>query len=171
MDHLFTPWRYRYIAEAHTGASDDACVLCAELEAGAHTGDDAAHLIVFRGVQAAVILNRFPYTSGHVMILPYRHCATLEACGAEARAEMMELAARAEAVLKREYRAQGLNVGLNLGQAAGAGIAGHLHMHVVPRWTGDANFMTVVAETRVLPEALEDTYARLRRAFGPAERS
>lgn len=158
MDYLFSPWRYRYLAER---AEAQGCVLCAQLA----SGDDAASLVVHRGALAAVMLNRYPYTSGHVMILPYAHAATLAACGLEARTEMMELAARAEAILTAEYRTQGLNLGMNLGEAAGAGIAGHVHLHVVPRWTGDANFMTVVGETRVLPEELATTYARLRRAL------
>lgn len=159
MDFLFSPWRYQYIRKARSG--DGACVLCRELT----SGDDAASLVVLRGAQCAIVLNRYPYTSGHMMILPYAHCATLTECGASARGEMIELAARAERVLEQEYQAQGLNVGLNLGEAAGAGIAGHLHLHVVPRWRGDANFMTVVGETRVLPEDLGETYRRLRAAF------
>ncbi|HUX67375.1 MAG TPA: HIT domain-containing protein [Terriglobales bacterium] len=158
MDYLFSPWRYRYLAER---GEPGGCVLCAQLA----SGDDDASLVVHRGALAAVMLNRYPYTSGHVMILPYAHAATLAACGAAARSEMIELAAQAEAILTAEYRAQGLNLGMNLGEAAGAGIAGHLHLHVVPRWSGDANFMTVVGETRVLPEELSATYARLRRAF------
>lgn len=160
MDHLFSPWRYQYIREAR-GGNDTACVLCQEL---AH-GDDTESLVVLRARHNAIVLNRYPYTSGHMMILPYAHCATLEGCGAEVRAEMMELAARAERALREEYKAQGMNLGLNLGEAAGAGIAGHLHLHAVPRWRGDANFMSVVGETRVLPEALSDTYARLRQAL------
>ena len=160
MDYVFSPWRYRYLAAPPDPAG--ACVLCAELA----LGDDAAALVVARARHNAIMLNRFPYTSGHLMILPYRHAARLEACEPEARAEMMELAARAETVLTAAYRPHGLNLGLNLGEAAGAGIAGHLHLHVVPRWIGDANFMTVVGETRVLPEALDTTYRRLRPAFG-----
>ncbi|MGH9414610.1 MAG: HIT domain-containing protein [Terriglobales bacterium] len=159
MDHLFSPWRYQYIREPRVGSA--GCVLCHELS----QGDDAASLVVFRARYCAIVLNRFPYTTGHIMILPFAHCATLAACGVATRAEMFELAARAEIVLQTEYQPQGLNVGLNLGEAAGAGIAGHIHLHVVPRWRGDANFMTIVSETRVLPEALADTYARLHRAF------
>jgi ATP adenylyltransferase len=162
MDHLYSPWRYRYLREA-VAAEGGACVLCAELA----KPDDAAGLVVLRGAHNAIVLNRYPYTSGHMMILPYQHCASLEACGEAARAEMMELAARAEQALRAEYQAQGLNVGLNLGEAAGAGIAGHLHLHVVPRWRGDANFMSVVGETRVLPEELGDTWRRLRAALSP----
>jgi ATP adenylyltransferase len=159
MDYLFSPWRYRYLADAP--ARSEGCVLCEHLQAH----DDAASLIVFRGERNAVMLNRYPYTSGHLMILPYAHVARLEESTPAARAEMMELAARAERILGREYRPQGLNLGLNLGEAAGAGIAGHLHLHVVPRWVGDANFMTVVGETRVLPVTLEDTWTRLHQAF------
>ncbi|MGH9466406.1 MAG: HIT family protein [Terriglobales bacterium] len=163
MDHLFSPWRYQYIREARSGGEggSEKCVLCHELAGGS----DERNLVVLRAQHNAILLNRFPYTSGHMMILPYAHCATLAECGAAARTEMMELAARAEQALRAEYQAQGLNVGLNLGEAAGAGIAGHLHLHVVPRWGGDANFMSVIGETRVLPEALSDTYTRLRRAF------
>jgi len=161
MDYLFSPWRYRYLTAAP--AAPGVCVLCQHLQAG----DDAASLVIFRGQQNAVMLNRYPYTSGHLMILPFAHIARLDEATPAARAEMMELAARAEIVLGREYHPQGLNLGLNLGEAAGAGIAAHLHLHVVPRWSGDANFMTVVGETRVLPETLEDTYTRLRRAFQP----
>jgi len=161
MDFLFSPWRYRYLAERAEFAGD--CVLCAQLA----RGDDAAALVVHRGAHCAVMLNRYPYTTGHVMILPYAHCASLADCCVEVRAEMIELAARMETVLRQEYHPQGFNLGMNLGEAAGAGIAGHIHLHVVARWSGDANFMTVVGETRVLPEALEDTWARLRRALAP----
>jgi ATP adenylyltransferase len=163
MDHLFSPWRYRYLTEARAaqGQTEGECVLCAELA----SGDDRKALVVYRGRLAAVMLNRYPYTAGHLMVLPLAHCATLAACGAAPRTEMMHLAAAAETALTAEYRPEGLNVGLNLGAAAGAGIAGHLHLHVVPRWMGDANFISVVGETRVLPERLEDTYDRLRRAF------
>ena len=163
MDFLFSPWRYRYLTEARTpvGQAADGCVLCAQLAAG----DDRQALVVYRGRLAAVMLNRYPYTVGHLMVLPYAHCATLRTCGAEARHEIMELAAQGEAALEAEYHPEGLNVGVNLGAAAGAGIAGHLHLHVVPRWMGDANFISVVGETRVLPERLEDTYGRLERAF------
>jgi ATP adenylyltransferase len=163
MDYLFSPWRYRYLVEArtHPHTADGPCVLCAELAGG----DNRQALVVYRGHQAAVMLNRFPYTAGHLMVLPLAHCASLAACGVETRTELMQLAAMAEAALEAEYRPEGMNMGLNLGAAAGAGIAGHLHLHVVPRWMGDANFISVVGETRVLPELLEHTYERLQRAF------
>ena len=159
MDYLWTPWRYQYI----TGqAKPEGCVFCA----AAKSEDDRAHLVVHRGVHAYVILNRFPYTSGHVMVVPYAHVATLLDLTEEALAEMMRLARDTERHLRAVYRPDGLNLGMNLGESAGAGIAGHLHLHALPRWTGDTNFMTVAGETRVLPEDLEVTWCRLRDAFG-----
>ena len=158
MDYIFSPWRYRYVSEARP---DGECVLCLKLAAQ----DDAANLILHRGRHNAVMLNLYPYTSGHMMILPFAHVAHLADCDAEARAEMIELAARGERALESEYRPDGINLGMNLGAAAGAGIAGHVHLHLLPRWMADASFMSVVAETRVLPEALEDTYRRLRQYF------
>lgn len=161
MDYLFSPWRYRYLAADRPSA--EACVFCTLLQADSKL--DAANGVVWRGAQCVILLNAFPYTSGHIMILPLAHRASLQDCPPSVRAELIELAARSERVLGDEYRPQGINLGLNLGQAAGAGIAGHLHLHVVPRWLGDANFMTVVGETRVLPEDLTETYRRLHRAF------
>lgn len=109
----------------------------------------------------AVILNLYPYTSGHLMVVPYAHVSTLEDCPAEVLSELILLAQAAEARLRAEYRCEGLNIGFNIGASAGAGVAGHLHLHLVPRWPGDANFMTTIGETRVLPEDLSDTYRRL----------
>jgi len=158
MDYLWTPWRYQYITA--TGAIGE-CVFCA----AARNPDDRASLIVHRGEQNFVILNRYPYTSGHLMVVPYQHAAALEDVSEETAAEMMRLARSSVRHLKTLYHPEGLNLGLNLGKSAGAGIAGHLHLHVLPRWTGDTNFMTVVAETRVLPESLEETWERVRDAF------
>jgi ATP adenylyltransferase len=158
MDYLWTPWRYEYIS--HTG-EDAACVFCA----AAQSSDDKAALVVHRGKCNFVILNRYPYTSGHIMVVPYAHVATLEEMPDEALVEMIRLARAAERHLRAVYRPEGLNLGINLGRSAGAGIAGHVHLHALPRWTGDTNFMTVVAETRVLPEDLEITWERLRQAF------
>jgi ATP adenylyltransferase len=159
MDYLWTPWRYQYI----TGqGKPDRCIFCA---AGEST-DDRGYLVVHRGTHAYVILNRYPYTSGHVMVVPYLHVATMLDLPDDALAEMMRLARDSERHLRKVYRPQGLNFGMNLGESAGAGIAGHLHLHALPRWTGDTNFMTVVGETRVLPEDLEITWERLREAFG-----
>ena len=158
MDYLWTPWRYRYISNA---SKDERCVFCDAVAAG----DDPDALIVFRGEKNFIILNRFPYTSGHVMIVPYQHVAELSAVDSDALAEMMRLAQRVETALGITYHPQGYNLGMNLGRAAGAGVTGHLHLHVLPRWAGDANFMTVVGETRVEPEDLSTTYEKLRKAL------
>jgi len=158
MDYIWTPWRYQYIT---SGVKDDRCVFC---EAASST-DDATSLVVFRGKQNFVILNRYPYTSGHVMVVPYAHQAKLEACTAETLAEMILLAQRMEKVLGGLYRPEGYNLGMNIGRAAGAGIAGHVHLHVLPRWIGDTNFMTSVGSTRVQPEELPVTYQRVRDAL------
>jgi ATP adenylyltransferase len=157
MDYLWTPWRYQYVT---TSSENATCVFC-----GAAAGDDREQLIVYRASHSFVILNRFPYTSGHIMIVPYQHTASLLELPEETLVEMMMLARASERHLRTVYHPDGLNIGLNLGKSAGAGIAGHLHMHALPRWTGDTNFMTVVGETRVLPEDLEVTWERLRRAF------
>jgi ATP adenylyltransferase len=134
------------------------CVLCTAPSAG----DDRTHLVLHRATHAYLILNAFPYASGHLMAVVFRHIAALAEATTEELTELMSLVARATTLLDAEYRAEGYNVGLNQGRAAGAGIADHLHVHVVPRWTGDANFVAVVGETRVLPEALEVTYDRLK---------
>jgi ATP adenylyltransferase len=157
MDYVWSPWRYRYVSQAGAG---DECIFCQ-----AAAGRDEENYILHRASGNFVILNRFPYTNGHLMIAPFAHVARLEEAPEATLAEMMSLARRAEKHLREIYRAQGLNVGMNLGQCAGAGVAGHIHMHVLPRWSGDANFMTVVGETRVLPELLADTYEKLRQAW------
>ncbi len=154
MDYLWSPWRYRYVADA---AKDDRCIFCDALA----MNDDAKSLIVLRDKKNFIILNRFPYTTGHVMIVPYAHVAELSTCDAETLAEMMRLAARVQAAYAAVYKPEGYNLGMNLGRCAGAGITGHLHLHVLPRWGGDTNFMTVVGETRVGPEDLNVTYEKL----------
>jgi len=158
MDYLWSPWRYRYVA----GVKDDRCIFCAAAEAR----DDSQGLIVLRSRKNFVILNRYPYTSGHLMVVPYVHRATLAASEPETLAEMMALAQRSEQALEELYHPDGYNLGMNIGRAAGAGIEGHLHLHVLPRWIGDTNFMTTVGETRVQPEELATTYQRLRAALG-----
>ncbi|MGB6978787.1 MAG: HIT domain-containing protein [Candidatus Acidiferrales bacterium] len=158
MDYLWTPWRYRYIADA---SKDEGCVFCAALAAD----DDSKTFIVHRASKNFVILNLYPYTTGHVMIVPYVHVADLSASDPETLAEMMRLAQRVQGALESTYHPQGYNLGMNLGRAAGAGVTGHLHLHVLPRWSGDANFMSVVGETRVEPEELPTTYERLRQAL------
>ena len=154
MDYLWTPWRYNYVTE---GERPSGCVFCS---AGAGS-DDRDNLIVHRAEHNFVILNRFPYTNGHVMIVPYAHVSSLAALTEDALLEMMRLAREAERHLRAIYHPDGLNIGLNLGRSAGAGIADHLHMHVLPRWAGDTNFMTVTGETRVLPEDLPATWEKL----------
>jgi ATP adenylyltransferase len=158
MDYLWTPWRYAYIASA---ARENGCIFCEALAAG----DDRKTLIVFRGSRNFIILNRFPYTSGHVMVVPNAHIADFAAAESETLSEMMSLAQRVQSALESAYHPQGYNLGMNLGRAAGAGVTGHLHLHVLPRWSGDANFMTVVGETRVEPEDLDTTYEKLRKAL------
>ena len=140
---------------------EEACAFCSALG----KPDGPENLIVFRDQRAFVILNRYPYTSGHVMVVPYRHEATLERLEPETRAEMMELANRSMQVLDRIYQPQGFNIGINIGEAAGAGITEHVHLHVVPRWLGDTNFMSSLSQTRVLPETLEDTYRRVKEGW------
>lgn len=161
MDRLWSPWRYRYVSTANPA---HACIFCAK----AAEDRDQENLILFRGRLHYVLLNLFPYTTGHLMIAPYRHVANLEDLTPEEAAELMDLTRAAAAHLRRIYRPQGLNLGMNLGECAGAGIAGHLHMHVLPRWMGDANFMTTIAETRVMPEELPETWRKLSAAFRSA---
>jgi ATP adenylyltransferase len=141
---------------------EEGCVFCNALA----KNDGAENLIAYRGKLSFVILNRFPYTSGHLMVIPFEHKPNLEELDVETRAEMMELTSRCTTVLKSIYKPQGFNVGINMGEAAGAGVAGHVHIHIVPRWKGDTNFMSSVGGTRVLPEALEDTYKRVKEEFG-----
>jgi ATP adenylyltransferase len=161
MDYLWTPWRYRYISQVGE-AESEACVFCS---AANPSSDSHAMLVVHRAEHNFIILNRFPYTSGHVMIVPNAHLARLEDVTDDGLVELIRLSQRTEKILRRVYRPDGVNLGMNIGRSAGAGIAGHLHLHVLPRWYGDSNFMTVVAETRVVPEELEETWERLRAAF------
>ena len=162
MDYIWTPWRYQYMKEAASGKSVE-CIFC---DAAARK-DDAETLVVYRGSKTFVILNRYPYTSGHVMVVPYAHVPNLAGCDAATLDEIMRLAQRVEAVFREAYSPDGMNLGINLGRAAGAGVTGHVHMHVLPRWFGDSNFMTVTGETRVHPEELSTTYQRLRSALNP----
>jgi ATP adenylyltransferase len=158
MDYLWTPWRYAYVSSAGKPAG---CIFCEAPKLA-----DAKAGIIYRGSLCYVILNAFPYTSGHVMIVPYEHLDELQKLHRDATHEMMDISQRMENVLRQVYRPDGLNLGMNIGQAAGAGVAGHIHMHLLPRWSADTNFMTTTAETRVLPEALETTYQRLREKLG-----
>jgi ATP adenylyltransferase len=158
MEYLWTPWRSTYMKEKR---GKTKCIFC---EAAAST-EDAQNLVVYRGQFCFVILNRYPYTSGHLMIAPYRHVSRLTAVDEATTAEMMRFVRGAETAIQESYSPDGLNMGMNLGEAAGAGIEQHIHLHVLPRWKGDANFMTSVGETRVIPEMLEETYRKVREAW------
>jgi ATP adenylyltransferase len=161
MDYLWTPWRYAYIAAATKDEyATGQCIFC-ELP----KLPDADAKIVYRGEHCFVILNSFPYTSGHVMVVPFAHLDELQKLSEAAAQEMMALSQKMESVLRQVYTPDGINLGMNIGRAAGAGVAGHIHMHVLPRWVGDTNFMTVTGESRVLPEALEETWRKLRAAL------
>lgn len=155
---LWAPWRIDYI----TGPKDGACFFC---EKAAAPAADAANHVIARGRTAFVLLNTYPYNSGHVLVAPYRHVADLSLLDAEELGEIMSLSMTAKAVMTRVMRPQGFNFGFNLGEAAGAGVADHVHGHLVPRWGGDTNFMSVLADTRVVPQALTDTAALLRAAW------
>lgn len=154
MDFLWSPWRYRYVTSGPTGPE---CIFCARPA----EARDAEHFILHRARHNYVLLNLYPYSSGHLMVVPFAHVSTLQECPTETVIEMALLAQRAETVLRRVYRCEGLNIGFNIGKCAGAGVAGHLHQHLVPRWTGDSNFMAAIGETRVLPEELTETYRKL----------
>lgn len=156
MERLYTPWRMEYIKRI--GQDDEECIFCA-LPA---VGDDPASLIVARGELAYVVMNKFPYNVGHVIVTPYRHTADYASLTDAEHAEVGRLEARCIAALEQLYQPHGYNLGTNLGRAGGAGIEQHLHKHIVPRWSGDANFMTTVGDTKVLPESLEQTYNRLQ---------
>lgn len=154
---LWAPWRIEYIHSEKTGV----CFLC-DIFAGK---DDRENLLLFRGKTCAVVMNRYPYNSGHIMVAPYRHTAALEDLSPEENLEMAALTARAAAVLREIMSPQGFNIGINLGEAAGAGLKDHLHQHIVPRWTGDTNFMPVLGGPRVMPESLTATYDLLYKPF------
>jgi ATP adenylyltransferase len=158
MDYLWTPWRYAYVSTAEKATS---CVFCDAIK----IDDDEKMMIAHRGEHCYVILNAYPYTPGHVLIVPYVHLDELQKLPAEAASEMMALSQKMETVLRELYHPDGINLGMNIGKAAGAGIAGHIHMHVLPRWVADANFLSVVGETRLLPETLEQTWKKLRKAL------
>jgi ATP adenylyltransferase len=190
VDYLWTPWRYTYVTEGDkkkragipeeldAWPGDCGCVFCNMIAAVdyavAHgpelgisrTAAERAAGIVLRAERNYICVNRFPYTSGHIMVVPYEHQASLAALPSETAREMMDLAQRSERALTHLYRPDGFNFGLNLGKSAGAGVAGHVHLHALPRWTGDTNFLTTVSETRILPEDFHVTWERMRKALG-----
>ena len=190
MERLWTPWRYDYVTRTHrssrpgvapeldawseSDAPDTGCVFCNMIAsvdfaiAGGmepEVAERAAH-ILHRGPTCFLCLNAFPYSTGHILVLPYEHVSSLAALPAATATEMMALSQHTETALREVYNPAGLNFGLNIGEAAGAGIAAHLHLHALPRWVGDTNFMTVTADTRVLPETLDVTWEKLRQAIG-----
>lgn len=186
MDQLWTPWRYTYITqvdgdkqrqgvppELAAWPGDKHCVFCNLIASAdyavahgmpAEEAERAAH-IVLRGQSCFICLNAYPYTSGHVMVIPFAHEASLSALPLETAREMMDLTQQTVRTLESAYSPHGINLGMNLGKAAGAGVAGHLHLHALPRWQGDTNFMTVIGETRILPETLDVTWEKMRAAF------
>ncbi|MDP8221985.1 MAG: HIT domain-containing protein [Candidatus Lernaella stagnicola] len=158
MDRIFAPWRIDYIK---ADQPEEGCVLCNAAQAD----DDAEKLVLHRGVHAYVIMNKYPYTNGHLMVSPYAHLGEMTALSTEMWAEVMELTTLCVRALEMYGRPHGFNIGMNIGRVAGAGVEGHLHMHVVPRWNGDVNFMPVLADVRVINEHIGETFAALRRAF------
>lgn len=158
MSYLWTPWRMPYLCGEEP--LPEECLFCSK-----PTAEDAEAHILHRGALCYVILNRFPYNNGHLMVVPYAHVPTLETLDAATATELMLLVQRSLSVLREAYNPQGFNVGVNIGEAAGAGVVGHVHLHIVPRWSGDSNYMTAIGQTRVIPEWLEQTYARLRPLF------
>ena len=190
MEILWTPWRFTYVSSSDAAVrpgvpasltdwpGDHGCIFCNMIASVDHAiaqgmereNAEAAAGLVLRGERCFICLNAFPYTSGHVMIVPYEHLDRLAALPTGAAHEMMDLAQRTENVLRGLYKPGGLNFGLNLGQAAGAGVTHHLHLHALPRWPGDTNFMTAIGETRVLPEDLSTTWKRMRAAFSALAR-
>jgi ATP adenylyltransferase len=156
-DRLWAPWRLEYIR----GPKDDECIFCRAVEAD----DDERYHVVYRAERCFVILNAYPYNNGHVMIAPYAHEPTIETLDRDITAEMMDLAKQSAEALRDVYRPEGFNYGINQGKPAGAGIEEHVHMHVVPRWAGDTNFMPVIADTEVLPQSLGDSWRELKEAF------
>lgn len=164
MDFLWSPWRGDYVTSSKR---PEGCVFC-HLAKGSdenRVSFDSEHFVLFRGTHNFVVLNLFPYTTAHLMVIPYHHSGDFASSDKATSTEMMDLAKIAQQAIADEYRPNGFNLGMNLGSAAGAGVADHYHLHLLPRWNGDANFMTTVGETRVLPESLEKTYTRLKPRF------
>lgn len=161
MDVLWSPWRYDYIT-ANGSAETSGCVFCDILE---NSASDEENFIIHRAEFNFVILNIYPYTTGHLMVVPFEHIDLLDSASKAATDEMMDLVKQAEAAVTAVYRPDGINIGMNLGKAAGAGVASHYHMHLLPRWVGDVNFMTAVGQTRTIPETLPSTFEKLKNGF------
>lgn len=160
MEIKYTPWRMRYIKR---GETDEGCVFCAM--AAANSASDAERFVLYRGQYCFVVMNIYPYNTAHLMVVPYLHVADLTMLDSSIAGELFTLTQQCVAIIQGEYAPHGFNLGMNLGRVAGAGIADHLHMHIVPRWNGDNNFMPIIGGTKLIPEALEETYTRLRPHF------
>lgn len=161
MEFLWSPWRSQYVGGQHQSVG---CLFCHLADDQGQDTDDARY-VLYRGRDNFVVLNRYPYTNGHVMIAPYTHLALLDEADKQTTDEMMDLAKQTQRAIGTVYQPQGYNIGMNLGSAAGAGVAGHFHLHLLPRWVGDTNFMSTIGETRVLPEDLVETYQKLKKHF------
>jgi ATP adenylyltransferase len=161
LQRLWSPWRSKYIASG-VDSQAEGCVFC---QIAASPDRDASNFVLHRGQHAFVLLNLYPYITGHLMVVPYLHTSEFDAVPKEITDDMMDLAKRSQTALREVYSPSGFNMGMNLGSAAGAGIADHIHIHLLPRWSGDTNFMTTVGESRVIPEALEATYEKLKSRF------
>lgn len=157
MQQLWAPWRIKYIQMEKT----QGCFLCEKPK----ENDDAKNYILYRGKQSFVLMNSFPYNAGHLMVAPYRHLANLEDLTDEERNELFASVSRSVVVLKQVFKPEAFNIGINIGKVAGAGVADHIHVHIVPRWNGDTNFMPVMADVKVINEALAETYAKLKDKF------
>ena len=153
---LYSPWRINYILEKK---KDNQCIFCI------HPSEDAKHLVIYRSSQSFVILNLYPYNNGHIMVVPNKHVATLNELDSIELCDLFKLVQLSEKIIKNVYTPDGLNIGINLGKAAGAGIDNHLHVHLVPRWNGDNNFMSSIAGTRVIPESFDNSYQKLKEVF------
>jgi ATP adenylyltransferase len=162
LDTLWSPWRYDYIASGVADSESASCVFCRLRDDSAN---DEANFVIHRANQNLVVLNIYPYTSGHLLIVPYEHVAELDAAAKETTDELMDLTKRCQTALREAYQPGGFNIGMNLGKSAGAGVADHIHIHILPRWTGDTNFMSTIGGTRVIPEDLATTYQKLRAKF------
>ena len=163
MDTLWSPWRSEYIASG--GDADLRCRVCIFCELEADPGKDEANFVLLRASYNFIVLNIYPYTSGHLMIVPYEHVGDLAAVSKETTDELMDLTKASQTALREAYKPTGFNIGMNLGRSAGAGIVDHIHIHIMPRWTGDTNFMSTIGQTRVIPEDLHTTYRKLRDRF------
>ena len=158
MNHLWSPWRMTYIQDID---KEKHCIFCQAQE----STDGVENLIIHRGTYTYIILNRYPYTTGHLMVVPFKHKPNFDDLSVETVSEMMTFISSCIKILTTDYNAQGFNIGANIGSAAGAGIPKHFHFHIVPRWKGDTNFLSSIGDTRLLPEALEDTYHRVKKSW------